>query len=739
MAISSPSESEDDRKPALNSSRPHLNKLHIERPSENQTRLDSDGNPILDYIGAGLYSGVGPRKAAAGKAHIRKMVTIPSPDRPSSRTVSFDPVMRPGSPPAKKDKLGYIGSGIYWDRSQPFDKHLVLEILEDMKDSDSVDPIERAELLYSANHAAKSPPDHVRARIRALQRDANERDQNDGYVSRLARPDSKSSASLKSDVSNAASNGDRRPSIGSDSGKPSIRSEGGKPPIVTESRQRRRSSVSAVSEKMSLSSAPAPASNMRGETASTGSMSTKQNLENAADRRPSVGSEGRKPSSEAPETRRRRRSSMSAMSEKKSVSTAPISSNEAHGEAATKRSVPSVQEPPRRPSEQQRRASMGDATRGSVTSNRSNDPPAATGTAANKNNSTGSTASTLLGEKIQGSEVKKGGKPGNFQLFDAVSSQSIATFDDDDDQQPQHADDHVNRKGNGNTARVQSRKDQNHTNSKRYDNAGDSSHHTLDDLVSSQREPFSGTSEFSSVTKSIADGEGAIRNSKIRAVSHAINQESVTSTSRNGHRLSDDHEGGLSSELASTVSYSTSSSNVTLESIQDRVKSALRNQDMYDIASDILDADNDGLSESQKSDVYEQHDLGDDEGGVYQIYSDEESGSSDDMDDDMSESRSLTDLSEEIASFKPLKQRRSASQGRSVKARKQRGATSKIVPARRSVSPHLTIKPEYFYYNDILAAEVKAARTSPHDRVPEKPWVPNSSTVSCVLLPQDFL
>jgi hypothetical protein len=81
----------------------------------------------MDYVGAGLYSG--------NNSSTRLRSSSLESDGTSCtarKSVAFAPVIRNSSPPVNKQRLGYIGAGIYWDSTQPFDKHLVSELLEEL-------------------------------------------------------------------------------------------------------------------------------------------------------------------------------------------------------------------------------------------------------------------------------------------------------------------------------------------------------------------------------------------------------------------------------------------------------------------------------------------------------------------------------------------------------------------------------------------------------------------------------
>lgn len=659
-AVSSPSESEDDHK---------------------HRHVDSQGRPILDYIGAGLYSGVGPKHAGKKKEHVNKLVTSALPPQGSSlrRNVSFDPVMRSGSPPAKREKLGYIGSGIYWDRSQPFDKHLVLEMLQDMKDSDSVDPFERAELIYAAQHGAKSPPDDVRARIRAKIREETEEQstQNDNYISRLAHANIKSGASNRSD--NSVHSG-----ISSKQGYQDEETQ--RRPSTEISRPERRPSRSAPSSIMSTSDP---------------SQSTKVNS-NLRELPP------------------------------KSVSPSP-----------------------------RRRASMSD-----VPNLRSGKVENSLSAKAEKNiealstkrrDSINSTASSARDDKSKKSAYDDIEKKGNVKLFKSLSSVSASSAD--------------KIRSEESAPKLSERRDSTGSESipKRKSSTIDSSHPIDDKFPSSQRVPFSMKSETASTAKSkgvlskesvqssvYQDSVGSIfslsassaeeekfqsLSSRQSSIRNDTGSEKKSTESNMQNKIRETTSSKVSSDHSSMTSVISESSHISLDSIQNRVKSALRKQtgESSSIESNkgaislVLVDDRDDSDDAQDDDyVYESASSSDDDSSEssdsqQQSELDSELDEGDEANDELQQSRSLMDMSGESSEHVAEVSRRKKSERVQSKRLTKSG---RVRNAQRSLSPHLTAKPDYFYLNDILAAEVKAARTNPHNRAPDKPWVPNSSTVS---------
>lgn len=647
--ISSPSESEDDRRG-----------VHV----------DSQGRPILDYIGAGLYSGVGPQQARLKRDHVRKMVTSSSPQLGTlKRSVSFEPVMRQGSPPAKRDKLGYIGSGIYWDRSQPFDKHLVLEMLQDMKDSDSVDPLERAELLYAAQHNAESPPDDVRALIRAKAR-RKENDmisQQDNYVSRLVRRDSHEGESTRSEASCHSSN----------------------------------------SKQSSLKS-------------------SKKSSEKTSEDQPSSGSV------------ERRSSRISLSSERKlsrSASSAASSSNEIT--ETSKGSKDKHELPPKAASPPRRRASMSDLPRRGA----SPLPEPAL-----KNSSISLKASKT--EKSQHRKTDSSIMTEASKVFRSVSSVGASSNG------KHHGDMSIASQEKSVLPYLAEEKacDKLKLSTRRLNSGDEANRRSADDLGSLQRFPFNDFESTSATLSSNFKSSELDRKKSLESfftmssssIDESSKRSSVNEANSESQWTSRNHSaraGDLIStrDHSSTGSCTSESTAVTLDSIQERVQHALRNQNkMSAVSMTVTSA---AVPRSRSDLDREKNDDNDsDEGYVYESEADDNDETFDnktensDCDQESADkSRSLMDMSGESIDHLPVRRDTQLKNNNSIQ-KKGRNTTKsgRVRLAQRSVSPHLTMKSEYFYLNDVLAAEVKAARTAPHDRVPERPWVPTSSTVCTV-------
>lgn len=110
----------------------------------------------IDYVGAGLYS-TDNAKTRLRSSSLGSESKGDESTGGARKTVAFAPVLRTASPPANKQRLGYIGAGIYWDSTQPFDKHLVCELLHELK-SDGSDGEHVRATDEPPKRAAPAPP-----------------------------------------------------------------------------------------------------------------------------------------------------------------------------------------------------------------------------------------------------------------------------------------------------------------------------------------------------------------------------------------------------------------------------------------------------------------------------------------------------------------------------------------------------------------------------------------------------
>jgi hypothetical protein len=810
-----------------------------ETPFPPGQRVDSDGRVILDYIGAGLYSGIAPSEAGrqrkAGRDHIHKMVTTPTNTAGDNsllkRSVSFDPVMRSGSPPAKREKLGYIGSGIYWDRSQHFDKHLVLEMLEEMKDSDSVDPVERAELLYAARHHAHSPPEATRARIRELQREKDmEKSEHEHkhehrhggggeeeHTSRLTRRDSGGThASARSEHTSHTARSERSNISGNSKAaskqseakhvsrsdarsqknheRPSIPLVPAVPPAIEGTKQQqRRSSMSAVSDSSRPSVPSRTASRVSIESVSelppTGPGKAVGREE--AGPRPALGHRGASDGA-------------SVRSEKTMASAASAVSSRAEDRSHSSRAQ-----------------TKGEHQQSELSNSKNSKPFAAPMPSQDIEVAGVSSVSSSRHDKKKAHVLASSAS--NLSIASKKSMGAVGAVDD------------ISATGTG-TATGTTAADISKANrrSRSVEASRRSSGSLIDPSVSHPRvngvEAQSSLGSFAVSENSGEVKDGASVGSKGRQsqTGHSVGSSShrsggrvreggVTPSTNSANKHSYNHNYKQSSKLSakhssdgSNTSATSSENSRTLTSIQDRVKHALRSQqDPREVASSILqsdsesdsesEGDSDGEGDSDRDSDQEGHgtaaeatdagtnyapaygtdssDSSDTDGDdkVFESESDDDDGG--DIDDDnndmltsfavvdesesgseeedgyssLHQSRSLMDMSAEAIepSSRARQATRPRSTGRGRSTTKTTAALAKkttasgrvreftavgksgefSIGARRSVSPHLTMKPEYFYYDDILANEAKDAITSPHDRVPAVPWVPNSSTV----------
>jgi hypothetical protein len=162
----------------------------------------------MDYVGAGLYSSNNLRTRLRSSSLGSESSTSGS----ARKSVAFAPVIRDASPPVNKQRLGYIGAGIYWDSTQPFDRHLVSELLEELHHEVSdgehniiaEQPKSVADRVYSSEsvkpqqHANAPGESSVNADNRSSSTSEGRSAESGAQVQQLASTDSSSNASSSS-------------------------------------------------------------------------------------------------------------------------------------------------------------------------------------------------------------------------------------------------------------------------------------------------------------------------------------------------------------------------------------------------------------------------------------------------------------------------------------------------------------------------------------------------------------